>query len=182
MANRAFVRLAAQGEDFDAGDDASRFVHRHKECAKELTLWLKRLRAAAAEDHRQSARTAELCEAKRGAKCSCHPISEFRVPLSYLLVAEAHKSGLPHYHLLVHEHDESKPVRARHLKETWRLGFSDVKLVAQGEESRRAAYAAKYLTKSALARVRASVGYGTKSAEDFSLEKSSPPISNHSEF
>jgi hypothetical protein len=161
MANRARLRLAQRcAGDFDALPEPDQFRERHNECAKELTLWLKRVRATAEIDHRQSARTGDGCEATRGARCNCHPLADFNVPLRYLLVAEAHKSGLPHYHLLVHEALETRPVRARHLKSTWRLGFSDVKLVAQDEGNRHAGYAAKYLAKSALARVRASVGYG----------------------
>jgi hypothetical protein len=160
MALRACHRLAAQGTDFDALEEKEAFRERHAECSTELTLWLKRVRMAAAIDHRQSARLAEGCNSTPGQLCPCHNLSDFRVPLTYLLVAEAHKSGLPHYHLLISEHEESRPVRARHLKSQWRLGFSDVKLVAQDDEGRSAAYVAKYLAKSALARVRASVGYG----------------------
>jgi hypothetical protein len=160
MSMRAYQRLLARGEDFDGGTEAERFAQRHYECSKELTLWLKRVRATAAVDHRQSARLAESCTVSRGGRCKCHPIQEFGAPLRYLLVAEAHKTGLPHYHLLIHEYSESRPIRARHLKEQWRLGFSSVKLVAQDEGNRRGGYVTKYLAKSAIARVRASVGYG----------------------
>jgi hypothetical protein len=160
MANRARLRLSRNGEDFEALPANQQFQERHRECSAELTLWLKRVRQVAAIDHRQSQRLAEGCESTRGTDCRCHPLSDYNVPLTYLLVAEAHKSGLPHYHLLISEHRESRPVRARHLKSQWRLGFSDVKLVAQDEGKRHAAYCAKYLAKAALARVRASQGYG----------------------
>jgi hypothetical protein len=166
MANRAFQRLRAQASDFDCLPEASRFAERHYECSKEITLFLKRVRATAAVDHRQSARLADACAASKGSRCKCHPINQFRVPLRYLLVAEAHKSGLPHYHMLISEFEESRPVRARHLKTNWRLGFSDVKLVAQDDGTRPAAYVAKYLAKSAIARVRASVGYGQHIADN----------------
>jgi hypothetical protein len=165
MANKARLRLAALGEDFEALPSEQQFAERHTEISKELTLWLKRVRETASVDHRQSDRDAEGCDSTRGQWCNCHPIANYRVPLSYMLVAEAHKSGLPHYHLMIHEFSESRPVRARHLKSNWRLGFSDVKLVAQDEENRTASYCAKYLSKSAISRVRASLGYGQSAVE-----------------
>lgn len=77
--------------------------------------------------------------------------AEFR----YALVVEAHASGLPHYHLLLHEIGE--PISHRKLTGQWTAGFSKANLV---HEERGATYAMKYLTKSRLARVRASVNYG----------------------
>lgn len=78
---------------------------------------------------------------------------EFR----YLLVAEAHASGRPHYHLLVHEKGE--PIPKRQLEAQWaREGFSSWRLV---KDDRAASYVCKYLAKSALARVRASLDYGS---------------------
>lgn len=75
----------------------------------------------------------------------------------YLIVAEAHKSGDPHYHCLIHEKDPDRPIPYRILEKEWRLGFSNWKLV---EEPRQASYLCKYLSKSLAARVRASRGYG----------------------
>lgn len=77
--------------------------------------------------------------------------------LRYALVSEQHKSGNPHFHLVLHE--GQTPVRHKTLKDAWRLGFSDFKLV---EEKQGAAwYVAKYLTKAAQGtRLRASGGYG----------------------
>lgn len=74
----------------------------------------------------------------------------------YVLVVEAHVSGLPHYHLVLHELGE--PIRHKALKESWSSGFSDFKLI---ETPEGATYAVKYLTKSKMARVRASLGYGS---------------------
>lgn len=74
---------------------------------------------------------------------------------NYLLVVEAHKSGLPHVHLLIHE---IEGCTYRTLTETWRLGFSHAKLV---EGAAAARYVTKYLVKSVLARVRASQRYGS---------------------
>lgn len=78
--------------------------------------------------------------------------------IRYLLVVEAHKSGLPHLHALVHE--PSDPVRHAVLGQQWTCGFSNIKLVAQDEKQKAAAYVTKYLTKSLQTRMRGSVGYG----------------------
>jgi hypothetical protein len=117
-------------DEFESMDEERQFQARHREISRELTLWLKRIR-------KQS-----------GAK------------LRYCLVAERHKSGLPHYHALLHEVRSDEAVRAAVIREQWQLGFSTAKLVAQQDGDRSASYVAKYLSKSASARVRASVGYG----------------------
>lgn len=72
----------------------------------------------------------------------------------YLCVVEAHKSGLPHYHILLHQYGE---LSWRDLDRAWPWGHSKWNLV---ESARAAAYATKYLSKSDRARVRASVRYG----------------------
>lgn len=92
----------------------------------ELTRWLKRIR------------------------------KESAAPLRYCLVVERHKSGDPHWHVLIHEQDADRPVRHRVLRDQWKLGFSRFTLADKGS----AGYVAKYLSKDALARVRASVRYG----------------------
>lgn len=74
--------------------------------------------------------------------------------LRYLLVAEPHKSGLPHFHILVHECEGL--VRYDDLKSQWNLGFSSWKLC----DYKSASYVCKYLSKSVRARVRASQRYG----------------------
>lgn len=79
--------------------------------------------------------------------------------IRFLMVAEAHKSGAPHYHLLIHETDVNDPVRYALLQKQWTLGFSQFKLVT---ETRQATYLCKYLGKTNAARVRASVGYGSR--------------------
>lgn len=78
----------------------------------------------------------------------------------YLTVVEAHKSGLPHVHLLIHERSA---VTHRALTEAWHLGFSHAKLV---EGPKAALYVTKYLMKSAMARVRASQRYGSTTLEE----------------
>lgn len=119
--------LDDQGVDFDALSFDERFKERILVINQTITKFLKRVRKNTGAD------------------------------LRYLIVAEAHKSGLPHFHLLVHE--VTGVVTHRRLKEAWRAGFSDFKLILSGDE-KAASYVTKYLTKSALARVRASLGYG----------------------
>lgn len=112
---------------------AEEFAHRHAAVSRELTLAFKRIR-------------------KR-----IKP-RKFR----YLLVAEKHLSGLPHYHMLLHE--SGGPIRKSELNGFWPWGFSQWRLVDLGEHRKAARYAAKYLSKSAEARVRASQDYGGKGA------------------
>jgi len=102
---------------------------RHRQISKWITLAVKRLR-------KQTGATIRL-----------------------LCVAEAHASGLPHYHLLVHE--VQGVVRERDLTACWPHGFSKSRLVA---DPRAAAYVTKYLSKSMRARVRASIDYGNTTA------------------
>jgi hypothetical protein len=127
---QASLRLQAGGVDFDRLEPSRQFAERDREIQRDVTLYLKRVR------------------------------KESGAPLRYILVSEAHKSGLPHYHALIHEVDPFRPVSSRTLASQWRLGFSQSRLVAQDAERRSAAYVAKYLSKSAISRVRASQGYG----------------------
>lgn len=73
----------------------------------------------------------------------------------YLLVTEAHKSGLPHYHILIHEYVGA--ITKRDLEDKWRFGFSHWRLIT---DAKACGYCCKYLAKSALTRVRASEDYG----------------------
>lgn len=77
-------------------------------------------------------------------------------PIRYLLVAERHKSGYPHFHALIHE--IGPPVTYRALAGEWPHGFTHFKLVE--DRALAARYVAKYISKSVLARVRASLRYG----------------------
>lgn len=129
--NRARKHLDAQGVDFDGLPAEEQFAMRHRETGRAVTLALKRLR-------------------KGG---DGQPPCQFR----YLMVAEAHASGLPHYHLLIHEIVDGAPVRHASLKRAWSEGFCDAKLIA---DEKSATYPLKYVAKSLLARVRASVAYG----------------------
>ena len=78
-------------------------------------------------------------------------------PFRYLLVCEKHKTGLPHYHVLIHEDGPLRNIPKRILQDQWIHGFSRWKLV---EDMRQGTYLTKYLSKSPEARVRASKGYG----------------------
>jgi hypothetical protein len=79
-----------------------------------------------------------------------------------MCVAEPHKTGDPHLHMLFHEcvpytNDawDSRSV----LTSQWPHGFSDVRGM-EADDLKGVRYATKYLAKSALARVRASQHYG----------------------
>lgn len=130
MMCRASTRLKNGAVRWSSLTEDEQLAERHREISREITLWIKRVR-----------------------KRSC-------ARLRFFIVMERHKSGLPHYHLLVHE--GAVPVGKRVLQEEWPLGFSNFKLVEMesGAQSRTARYVAKYLTKANEARVRASVGYG----------------------
>lgn len=117
--------------DLSACSEGDRFALLHRANGPLLTNYVKRLRKAAG----------------RGLRILC--------------VAEAHKDGVPHYHLFVHEQHGAASITHRELTEQWPHGFSKWKLVADGD--RAASYVAKYLFKSALARVRASARYGDSS-------------------
>lgn len=96
----------------------------------------------------------------------------------YMLVVEAHQSGTPHFHALVHEQDPEVPLRHAVLTAAWTQGFTNWKLVDK-EEPKVVWYAVKYLSKSKLARVRSSLGYGEEIiADDFSPEN--PPKAERS--
>ena len=132
MLSRARHRLWRGGTDFDALSPHDQFMERMTEIGKEVTLYLKRVRK------------------ESGAR------------VRYLLVAEAHKSGLPHLHILVHEVDSDRPVRHKTLADQWKLGFTRFKLAL---DVKTASYVCKYISKALLARVRASLGYGRGEAE-----------------
>jgi len=79
----------------------------------------------------------------------------------YLCVAEAHQSGLPHFHVVVHE--IGSPIRHKVFKETWPHGFTKVKLC--DGSPRAVEYVTKYVAKNGAARVRASIRYGVNGEE-----------------
>lgn len=72
----------------------------------------------------------------------------------YLVVHEQHADGFPHVHMLVHE--STGHVTKREVQREWPFGFTVVKLA----DIKTARYVCKYVSKDAMARVRASINYG----------------------
>lgn len=132
--SRLRVRLAKQGLDFDALPPDEQWREIHSELSRDVTTYLKRVRK------------------NSGAV------------LRFIAVAESHKSGYPHFHMLIHQKWPDQPVLWRHL-DTWKLGFAKYNLVDQSDKS-ALTYCAKYLSKSIAARVRASLRYGDASISD----------------
>lgn len=161
---RIQVALSKVGVDFGRLTDIEQFRERVKFGGDEVTKYIKRLRGAA----------------RSGRK------PEFR----YLLIAEAHdsvktagaKRNRPHWHVLFHETDQSRPLvlpsefaldkhgRLRtdpygnayvadtgFLKSQWAAGFS--RFLHAGTPQ-AATYVCKYLTKEANHRIRCSFRYG----------------------
>lgn len=80
--------------------------------------------------------------------------------IRYFVTVELHKSGLPHYHLLIHEVAGYPALSRRWLAHQWPHGYGAWKIA----NLQHARYVAKYLAKEiALARVRASRRYGERS-------------------
>lgn len=76
--------------------------------------------------------------------------------IRYLLVTEAHKSGDPHHHLLVHS---TANLTWRNVTDPWvEHDIGHCKFVLADDKS--AIYVCKYLTKSILSRIRSSNDYG----------------------
>jgi hypothetical protein len=123
----ARATAARKGYDFEDQTNEKQFIARNAEISKEITRYIKRVRKNSAAS------------------------------LRYLVVTEAHKSGDPHYHALIHEVHPDEPVRKAILKDCWKLGFSHHKLV---KDPIHASYVCKYLSKTMSARVRASQHYG----------------------
>lgn len=118
-----------QRVDFEELSPHEQYLHLARLSGREVTKFLKRLR--------KDART------------------RFR----YLAVAEPHKSGNPHWHLLVHETSFMEPIRKRTLQGCWKSGFSSFKLA----DTSAPGYLCKYIAKDLGCRVRASQAYGDPS-------------------
>ena len=128
--SRARARESSQGIDFDLLPEAEKFGLWHAQIAPEITKYLKRIRHHMGTD-----------------------------AMRYLFVVEAHESGVPHYHALIHECDPAKPVRKRTLDSQWTLGL--IKQWRLVNDIYPAGYVCKYLAKDARARLRASQDYGS---------------------
>ena len=131
---RAQIRHQRQtGEQWANIGEAEQFRYIAAETGSEVTRYLKRIRKGYAE------------------------LDEAPVRFRYLLVSEAHEDGFPHHHLLLHELGEE--VVKRRLDRHWHQGFAKWRLAEVGSP-KGAWYVCKYLSKSALTRVRASQRYG----------------------
>jgi len=120
-------KLCSNDHPFEARNTLEQFALRCRAANPDLTRYLKRIR-------KQSA-----------------------ARIRYLLVAERHVSGLPHWHMLIHEPDPAKPIRKAVLKGQWPHGHSTFKLV---ENAGAGWYLCKYLSKDMATRVRGSLHYG----------------------
>lgn len=125
--SRCRLKASRSGVDFDRLPERERWLRLVSEHGKDLTKYVKRLR------------------------------KNSQVAIRYLVIAERHKSGLPHFHMLVHERGEE--IKHKMLSEQWKLGFEKWRLTS-ALEPQQALYLCKYLSKSLDARVRASQGYG----------------------
>jgi len=133
LLGEARMAEAAQGIDFDALPEAERFRLLAGAEGKLLTDFLKRVRKETSASPR------------------------------YLLVTEQHKTGLPHWHILLSEQSVSLPIRKTVLERQWIAGFSHWRLINAADpddQSKRISYVTKYVAKSSLCRVRASKEYG----------------------
>lgn len=127
---RSVQRLRKSGWDPREIDVTREFKERSREFGFLLTKFFKRLR-------KNSGRT-------------------FR----YVLVVEPHKSGLPHFHALIH--DSTGKLTYRDITGEWtHLGFAGCKLIDLTPE-KAPAYITKYVMKYSLARIRASLHYGSR--------------------
>lgn len=164
---RARLRLAKSGIQWEQLSREEQFAERVANINPEITKWLKRVRKESSVKTRQLARKEAGCKATRGQRCNCHPLAAYSVTLKYLQVVEEHLGGgahhgLPHFHFLIHEVNENRPVRHSVLSAKWSMGHTDFELIPSPENggNRYANYVTKYLTKSFLCRARASLKYG----------------------
>lgn len=134
------LKFAKDGGDFDAMSWKDRYSELLKEYHAEVDRFLDRVRKGLA---------------KRGWG---------EVKFRYLMVPEPHKSGMIHYHLLIHEASLDQRLVKRRIEAAWGLGFSVIKLV---DSEQGALYATKYLGKHHYeGRIRNSRHYGAEPDED----------------
>jgi hypothetical protein len=127
------ARLDRSGCLLEGLNPVDRFAEQHRETGPEVTKYLKRLR--------------------KGNEAKKYNSVRFK----YMLSVEPHKDWSPHYHLMVHEVSDLMPIRKTALEGHWPHGHVQWRLV---KDAKAAFYAAKYLSKFSIARVRASREYG----------------------
>lgn len=129
----------ARGVDWETLSEDERFRVRARFALNEVTKYIKRFRKQA-----------------YGAKG--------KAPFRWVCVTERHKSGLPHFHMLVHE-IEYRPITHKILSQAWGLGFERWRLVQLDERPQDVAwYLCAYLTKDFSTRIRNSEKYGEQRA------------------
>lgn len=134
----------SRSTDYDAFSESEKFKAEVSAIGPELQKWLKRVR-------------------KRTGK-----------GMRFMLVAEQHQTGAPHFHALVHE-SSSAAIKYRDL-DHWPLGVvRQFKLIT---DKRAVFYVCKYVAKEVSARVRASTGYGSKEPSCVSVTMP-PPTHGH---
>lgn len=160
--SKARHKCAEQSIDFDGLDLIERFRLHDREIQREFTLMFKRWR------------------------------KNYGVRFRYILVAEQHKSGLPHYHALLHEQGHGMTWRMLKAGGGWwgrgptgprPYGLTEFKLVQTGYDTADSLngtvvpwYVCKYLAKSAVSRVRSSVRYGEE--QPLSVDKRPKVVAN----
>lgn len=189
MIEQARVRLWKAGTDFDTLSETEKFAEQHSEYTEVLTRYWKRVRKGDFPVAFEEQRRREAARLER----EYEPLPVWQTAFRYVLVTELHTEklkGLPHMHALVHDygHAVDKPVRWDLLSEQYgeenpttkrwvRYGNMKAKLV---DEQSDPTYCAKYLSKEAIARVRASLNYGGKKEQsdttDNTLSKDRPKV------
>ena len=147
----ADLRLAKAGIEKPCAKDI--FAARLKELGPEVTRFLKRLR----KNSKSSFRYLLIWEDHKCECEECEPLPK-SLPGHY---------GFPHAHLLLHE-KQGQTVPWSDIDRSWNAGFHKSKLVQAADPKeihKKAAYICKYLSKSMLSRVRASLGYGSTVTE-----------------
>jgi hypothetical protein len=129
---KTITRLKANGVDFDSLDSNEQHKQLCKSIGEDITKFFKRLRRNTG-----------------GA-------------IKYLLVSEQHKSGLPHFHALIHDIHPTIRVTKRDLEREWTLGFTKFKLVDYSPKAIH--YVTKYVSKDLACRIRSSLRYGSITA------------------
>ncbi len=133
-------RLEAQGEDIDKMDARRRLEEMMVEYRDVMRRYVNRLRKGLVQ---------------RG-----WPQVQFR----YLWVPEPHKSGLIHFHMLLHEVADDMRIPKRRIEDMWGLGHAGAKEVHSEAEAK---YACKYLGKHHFeGRLAVSKHYGEREEDD----------------
>ena len=143
----ARLRLAETNVDFDALSQEERFRILVRIVQPDITKYWKRLR--------------------KNSGCR----------FKYLLVAEAHKDGFPHWHFLCHEYVGKLSGQA--MREQWsKIGFAHAKIVDKAKGN-VAFYVTKYITKALSTKVIASLSYGYRPQDTASSESASVKLPRH---